>query len=120
MRAVKSATDYVLAEPEKAWDDYVDFKPAMGTALNRKIFERSFAYFSKDLKNVERDWVRPKLVTPLNIPLTQICPIDQSHQVRETAGRARREFRSKLHKLFPVLDTRTRVPYSDWGPEEDG
>jgi pyrimidine precursor biosynthesis enzyme len=58
MRAVKRATDYVLTEPEKAWADYVDFKPVMGTELNRKIFERSFAYFSKDLKNVERDWVR--------------------------------------------------------------
>lgn len=58
MRAVKRATDYVLAEPEKAWADYVDFKPVMASALNRKIFERSYAYFSKDLKNVERDWVR--------------------------------------------------------------
>lgn len=28
----------------------------MGTPVNRKIFERSFAYFSRDLKNVERDW----------------------------------------------------------------
>ena len=56
MRAVKKATDYVLADPESAWRDYVDFKPVMGTQLNRKIFERSFAYFSKDLKNVQRDW----------------------------------------------------------------
>lgn len=56
MRAVKKATDYVLAQPEKAWEEYVDFKPVMGTELNRKIFERSFAYFSKDLKNVKRDW----------------------------------------------------------------
>ena len=56
LRAVKKATDFVLQEPQKAWDEYVDFKPAMGTALNRKIFERSFAYFSKDLKNVQRDW----------------------------------------------------------------
>ncbi|KAK0889978.1 Glycylpeptide N-tetradecanoyltransferase [Friedmanniomyces endolithicus] len=56
MRAVKKATDFVLAEPEKAWVEYVDFKPAMKTDLNRKIFERSFAYFSKDLKNVARDW----------------------------------------------------------------
>ncbi|TID23555.1 gb [Venturia nashicola] len=58
MRAVKRATDYVLAEPEKAWADYVDFKPAMASILNRKIFERSYAYFSKDLKNVERDWTK--------------------------------------------------------------
>ena len=33
-------------------------KPAMGTAVNRKIFERSFAYFSRDLKNVPRDWAK--------------------------------------------------------------
>lgn len=56
MRAVKRATDFVLAEPEKAYAEYVEFKPVMGTDLNRKIFERSFAYFSKDLKNVHRDW----------------------------------------------------------------
>ncbi|KAI5367383.1 Putative NMT1/THI5 family protein [Septoria linicola] len=56
MRAVKRATDFVLQDPEQAWAEYVDFKPAMGTELNRKIFERSFAYFSKDLRNVKRDW----------------------------------------------------------------
>ncbi|RMZ80025.1 hypothetical protein DV738_g2992, partial [Chaetothyriales sp. CBS 135597] len=58
LRAVKKATDFVLAEPEKAWEEYVDFKPVMGTELNRKIFERSFAYFSRDLKNVQRDWTK--------------------------------------------------------------
>ncbi|TDZ13411.1 4-amino-5-hydroxymethyl-2-methylpyrimidine phosphate synthase [Colletotrichum spinosum] len=58
MRAVKRATDFVLEEPEAAWREYVDFKPVMGTALNRKIFERSFAYFSRDLKNVQRDWAK--------------------------------------------------------------
>ncbi|KAJ2978418.1 hypothetical protein NUW58_g7505 [Xylaria curta] len=56
LRAVKKATDFVIAQPEKAWAEYVDFKPAMDTTLNRKIFERSYAYFSKDLKNVRRDW----------------------------------------------------------------
>ncbi len=56
MRAVKRATDFVLAQPERAWEEYVDFKPTMGTPLNRKMFERSFAYFSRDLKNVRRDW----------------------------------------------------------------
>ncbi|KAI8952301.1 NMT1-domain-containing protein [Xylaria longipes] len=56
LRAVKKATDFVIAQPEKAWAEYVDFKPAMDTPLNRKIFERSYAYFSKDLKNVKRDW----------------------------------------------------------------
>ncbi|KIW93398.1 uncharacterized protein Z519_06003 [Cladophialophora bantiana CBS 173.52] len=28
----------------------------MATELNLKIFERSFAYFSRDLENVQRDW----------------------------------------------------------------
>lgn len=56
MRAVKKATDFVIQSPENAWAEYVDFKPVMGTELNRKIFERSFAYFSKDLQNVDRDW----------------------------------------------------------------
>jgi len=28
----------------------------MASAVNSKIFERSYAYFSKDLKNVQRDW----------------------------------------------------------------
>ncbi|KZZ95466.1 thiamine biosynthesis protein NMT-1 [Moelleriella libera RCEF 2490] len=56
MRAVKKATDFVLADPYAAWKEYVDFKPVMGSELNRKIFERSYAYFSQDLKNVRRDW----------------------------------------------------------------
>ena len=58
MRAIKKATDFVLAEPEKTWAEYVGFKPVMGSALNRKIFERSFAYFSQDLQNVKRDWTK--------------------------------------------------------------
>ena len=56
MKAVKKATDYVLSSPKEAYEEYVRVKSVMGTELNRKIFERSFAYFSKDLKNVQRDW----------------------------------------------------------------
>jgi pyrimidine precursor biosynthesis enzyme len=56
LRAIKRATDFVLSQPEEAWNEYVDFKPILNTDVNRKIFERSFAYFSKDLKNVQRDW----------------------------------------------------------------
>jgi pyrimidine precursor biosynthesis enzyme len=33
-------------------------KPEMADPVNRKIYERSYAYFSKDLKNVERDWAK--------------------------------------------------------------
>jgi len=56
MRAVKKATDYVISQPQKAYEEYIEVKPVMGTPVNRKIFERSYAYFSKDLKNVKRDW----------------------------------------------------------------
>ncbi|KAE8348760.1 NMT1/THI5 like-domain-containing protein [Aspergillus coremiiformis] len=56
MRAIKRATDYVLAEPAKAYEEYIDVKPIMATPVNRKIFERSYAYFSRDVKNVKRDW----------------------------------------------------------------
>lgn len=31
-------------------------KPHLDSDINRKIFQRSFRYFSRDLKNVERDW----------------------------------------------------------------
>ncbi|KLJ13719.1 protein NMT1 [Blastomyces silverae] len=58
LKAVKRATDYVLANPKEAYEEYVDVKPIMDTPVNRKIYERSFAYFSKDLKNVQRDWVK--------------------------------------------------------------
>jgi pyrimidine precursor biosynthesis enzyme len=56
LRACKRATDFVLAQPEQAWTEFVDFKSAMDSPTNRKIFERSFAYFSPDLQNVQRDW----------------------------------------------------------------
>jgi len=56
MRAVKRATEDVLTSPATAYKTYISIKPEMGSAVNAKIFERSYAYFSKDLKNVQRDW----------------------------------------------------------------
>lgn len=56
LRACKRATDFVLAQPEQAWAEFCAAKTAMDTPTNRKIFERSFAYFSPDLQNVQRDW----------------------------------------------------------------
>lgn len=56
MKAAKRATDFVLASPKEAYDVYANIKPEMASAVNRKIFERSYAYLSKDLKNVQRDW----------------------------------------------------------------
>lgn len=92
MAAVKKATDYVLAEPDKAYADYVDMKPLMGTELNRKIFERSFAYFSKDLQNVKRDWVSPQPVLfpffffPFSSPL--VSPNDEHRSRSPTTASA--------------------------------
>ncbi|ODQ64041.1 pyrimidine precursor biosynthesis enzyme [Nadsonia fulvescens var. elongata DSM 6958] len=56
MRAIKRATDYVINDPNEAFSDYCRFKTEMGTDLNQRIFERSFAYFSATLHNVHRDW----------------------------------------------------------------
>lgn len=56
MRAIKRATDYVLTQPAEAYKTYISIKPQMATSVNQKIYERSYAYFSKDLKNVQRDW----------------------------------------------------------------
>ncbi len=56
MRAVKRATDDVLRNPAESYATYIDIKPQMADPVNRKIYERSYAYFSKDLKNVARDW----------------------------------------------------------------
>lgn len=58
MRAVKRATDDVLASPDESYALYTKMKPELASPVNRKIFERSYAYFSKDLKNVERDWTK--------------------------------------------------------------
>lgn len=56
MKAAKRATDYVLAHPTEAFETYISMKPEMASTVNRKIFERSYAYLSQDLKNVQRDW----------------------------------------------------------------
>lgn len=56
LKAVKKATDYVLSSPAEAYKIYISIKPEMASVVNTKIFERSYAYFSKDLKNVQRDW----------------------------------------------------------------
>ncbi|GAA5836324.1 hypothetical protein JCM11251_001463 [Rhodosporidiobolus azoricus] len=56
MRALKRAADDIQSDPVAAWEAYKDHKKTMRTALNEKIYERCFAYFSRDLKCVERDW----------------------------------------------------------------
>ena len=66
MKAVKKATDYVLTNPALAYKEYIDVKPFMATSVNRKIYERSYAYFSKDLKNVQRTGRRLRTMTSVS------------------------------------------------------
>ncbi|KAG1150049.1 hypothetical protein G6F37_004947 [Rhizopus arrhizus] len=56
LRAIKRATDYMIAHPADAYNTFVKSKTHLDTDVQRKIFQRSFRYFSRDLKNVERDW----------------------------------------------------------------
>ncbi|KAJ3054391.1 glycylpeptide N-tetradecanoyltransferase [Rhizophlyctis rosea] len=58
MRAIKRATDFVVANPEEAWKTYVEIKPILGNDLNKKMFQRSLPYFSPSVKNVQRDWTK--------------------------------------------------------------
>lgn len=83
MRAVKKATDFVLADPHNAWKEYVDFKPVINSELNWKIFERSYAYFSQDLKNVQRDWNK---VTKYGQRLGVLSPDFQPNYTNEFLG----------------------------------
>jgi len=56
MKAVKRGADYMFENPANAYELFVEMKPHMNSEVNRKIFQRSFRYMSKDLKNVQRDW----------------------------------------------------------------
>ncbi|CAK7901627.1 4-amino-5-hydroxymethyl-2-methylpyrimidine phosphate synthase [[Candida] anglica] len=56
MKALKKATDFVINHPREAYEEYVDFKPHLTSEVNRKKFERCYAYFSDSLYNVHRDW----------------------------------------------------------------
>lgn len=46
----------MFENPANAYELFVEMKPHMNSEVNRKIFQRSFRYMSKDLKNVQRDW----------------------------------------------------------------
>lgn len=58
LRAIKRATDDVIANPEQSWKEYIDFKPQLNNELSYKQFERCYAYFSSSLFNVHRDWTK--------------------------------------------------------------
>lgn len=51
MRAVKRAADDLFSQPQQAWEDFEIFKKSMQSGVNARIFERSFAYMSRDCAN---------------------------------------------------------------------
>ena len=56
MTAVKKAGDYLMANPQEAWEECKDAVAELNSPLQEKIFERSFVYMSRDAANVPRDW----------------------------------------------------------------
>jgi pyrimidine precursor biosynthesis enzyme len=56
MKAVKRATNYIVKDPNGAYDLLCKISPEMDTKVNKEIYHRSLVYLSKDLLNVERDW----------------------------------------------------------------
>jgi pyrimidine precursor biosynthesis enzyme len=78
MKAIKRASDFMFADPVKAYELFVEMKPHMNSEVNRKIFQRSFRYFSRDFKNVQRDWDK----------VTNYCKrleiVDQSFEQNQT------------------------------------
>lgn len=84
MRAVKQGSDYLLADPAKAWAELKAFVPEFNTLIADKIFERSLVYMSRDLANVPRDWskvtrcVCPPAQMPVRDPFTLGGTLDQN------------------------------------------
>jgi len=56
MRAVRRGTDYTIEHPDKAWGFMTKANPRLDNKLYRRIFDRTMPYFSRDLRNVDRDW----------------------------------------------------------------
>lgn len=56
LAALKRATDLVITKPQEAYQLYSDFKPQMTSEVNKRKFERCYAYLSDSMYNVHRDW----------------------------------------------------------------
>jgi pyrimidine precursor biosynthesis enzyme len=50
MKAIKRATEFILTNPSKAYELYVEIKPQLNTEVNKNIYDRSLTYISKDLR----------------------------------------------------------------------
>lgn len=73
----------------------------MNTPLNAKIFERSFVYMSRDLKNVDRDWQKVTGVSllVLNFIMCLELTIPCLSVVLQAPRRIGRRLHSQLHQV---------------------
>lgn len=60
MRAVKKATDFTHQKPDEAFEVLCKALPRLRDETNRKIFDASLPYISKDLTTLEKDWYEVK------------------------------------------------------------
>jgi len=60
MRAIKSATDLTLHEPDQAFNLLCNALPRLKDETNHRIFHASLPYVAKDLATKEKDWYEVK------------------------------------------------------------
>ncbi|MCH9755580.1 MAG: ABC transporter substrate-binding protein [Gammaproteobacteria bacterium] len=56
LKATQRAVNYVLDQPELAFEQLCEARPELNSALQHKIFFNTIAFFTRTLENVERDW----------------------------------------------------------------
>jgi len=56
MKGVRRATDFTIEHPDEAWGIMTKANPRLDNRLYARIFQRTLPYFSRDLRNVDRDW----------------------------------------------------------------
>lgn len=58
MRALYQGMQFTREDPQSAYEYMIREKPSLGSTLNKKIFHHCLPFFSKQLNNVERDWLK--------------------------------------------------------------
>jgi ABC-type nitrate/sulfonate/bicarbonate transport system substrate-binding protein len=60
MRAIKRGTDFTHQKPDQAFEVLCNTLPSLKDETNRKIFQASLPFISKDLATKEKDWYEVK------------------------------------------------------------
>lgn len=58
MLALYKGMQFTREDPQSAYEYMIREKPSMGSNLNQQIFHHCLPFFSKQLNNVERDWLK--------------------------------------------------------------